>query len=72
MRKGRWSEDELGTLVDKYPEMYTRDLAYLLNRTVNSVFVKARKLDLEKSYRHLQRMGSECATGKRKGDECVG
>lgn len=55
-RKAVWTAQEDKILQEKYASLPTRTLAEQLNRTPNAVYLRAKKLDLEKSFQRLREM----------------
>ena len=64
MHNEPWTKGEVDELVRDYPTTFTKELAARFKRTPNSVYLKAKQLELEKSFTHLQSM-SKFLDGKR-------
>lgn len=68
-RAPNWSREDDATLMREYPETATKELAAKLGRTPNAVYLRARKLELEKSYRHLQGMAGSLASWRKRNEQ---
>lgn len=57
-----WTVEEISLLKNNYPIMFNSDLVKLLNRTEQSIYLKANKLGLKKTTEHK----SKCITKRNK------
>lgn len=55
--KGAWSKEEVRLLKKLFPNKSTKDMANELTRGVKSVQMKASKLGLKKTKKHLKSLG---------------
>jgi len=55
--KSLWSKDEVEQLKKLYPNKRTQEIAKQMGRSFKSVQMKASKMGLKKSKRHLKSLG---------------
>ena len=57
LKSGEWSKAEVGVLKKMFPVMSTLKIATKLNRSLDSVTMKAREMKLKKSAKYLKSIG---------------
>jgi hypothetical protein len=64
--KRRWTSEEVDLLKKEFPNVKTEDIVKKLNRTVGSVFGKAKNLGLKKTREYLSRTKSEVSPSRKR------
>lgn len=59
--KRNWTQEEIDTLSQLYPNHYAREIAGILGRGISSIHCKAQSLGLESSREKIQRTGYEAS-----------